>query len=497
MADIYSWYECLDGQTQIYVLDGLAGIGKSTVARTVAKDAQKRGWLGASFIFSRGEDDRKSAKLFCGTVAFQLSQFSEEISLHIGDALERKPDASRKQLQDQLRDLIIQPLQRCKNKFTIFIVIDAFDECDEQDAQRLLSLLLQEIRKIPHLKIFFTTRPERHILNILRRHEAHQLYRLHDIENSIVEGDVRSYLAHGLSSQEVQTALPELQPPPWTPSPSDFKTLVNAAGKLFIIASTAIKFLLDNIRCNPKAQMSDLMRGIAVDNTGTNPWNTLDGVYTQILRVAIPSNSSPIILSRFHSVVGTIVLLQDPLPLRALASLLQTDIGDVKGALLHLQSIIWLSGPEKTPRIYHKSFPDFITDAQRCSSDRRFCVPVGLHQGWIAWNCFRVMDEQLRANICDLKFPEKYLDNDKIQHLVDGRISSELQYASLHWATHLFNTEKDNDLFVLLEKFAFTHLLRWLEVLSLIGRLEVAYTVLDHSIKFVVGGFTQSSEPSV
>ena len=498
LEEIYSWYEGSDGQTQIYVLEGLAGIGKSTVARTVAEEAHERGWLGASFFFSRSEDDRKSAKLFFGTVAFQLSQYSKEISLRVGEALELKPDASGKQLQDQLRYLIIQPLQSCKSKSTILIVIDAFDECDKQDAERLLSLLLQEIRKVPNLKIFFTTRSERHILNILRRHGAHHLYRLHDIENSIVEGDVRSYLSHGLSSLAVKTALPELEPPPWTPSLSDFNTLVNAAGKFFIIASTAIKFLLDDIRCNPKAQMKDLMRGIAVDNTGANPLNALDGFYTQILSAAVPSNSSPEILSRFRSVVGTIVLLQDPLPLHALAILLRTSINDVNGTLLHLQSIIWLSGPESdTPRIYHKSFPDFITDAQRCSNVPRFYVSVVLRHGHIARDCFRVMDEQLRTNICDLEFPERYLDNDKIQHLVVGRISSELQYASLHWATHLYSAEKDEDLCALLEKFSFTHLLHWLEVLSLIGHLEVAYTALDNSKTFAVSEFPQGSEPSI
>ena len=103
LREIYSWYEGSDGQTQIYVLEGLAGIGKSTVARTVAEEAYERIWLGVSFFFSRREDDRKSAKLFFGTVAFQLSQYSEEVSVHVGEALERKPDASGKQLQDQLR----------------------------------------------------------------------------------------------------------------------------------------------------------------------------------------------------------------------------------------------------------------------------------------------------------------------------------------------------------------------------------------------------------
>ena len=354
-----------------------------------------------------------------------------------------------------------------------------------------MSLFLQEIRKVPNLKVFFTTRPERHIRNILHCYESHQLYRLHEIENSIVEGDIRRYLSSQLSSQAVKAALPELDPPPWTPSLSELNTLTSAAGKLFIIASTVIKFLLDDRRCSPQAQMRDLMQVITVDGTGVTPLNTLDGVYTQILSVAIPSDSSPAILSRFHLVIGTIVLLQDPLPIRPLAILLHTDPDDIKASLAHLQSIIFLSGPEDTPCIYHKSFPDIITNTERCSHDPRFRVSIGIQHAFIARNCFRVMDEQLRANICDLKFPEKYLDNDKIQHLLGDRISRELQYACLHWATHFFSAEKDDNLSGLLERFSSTHLLHWLEVLSLIGRLEVGYIALNYAMRFTVGGFTQ------
>ena len=101
------------------------------------------------------------------------------------------------------------------------------------------------------------------------------------------------------------------------------------------------------------------------------------------------------------------------------------------------------------------------------------------------------MDEQLHASICDLKFPEKYLDNDKIQHLLGDRISSELRYACLHWATHLLNAEKDGNFSRLLERFSSTHLLHWLEVLSLIGCLEVGYVALDYAMKFTVGRFTR------
>ena len=102
MKEIYSWYEGSDVQTQIYVLEGLAGIGKSTVMGMVTEKAHEQGWLSASFFFLRSKDDHKSAKLLFGTVIFQLLQFSKEISLCVGKALELKLDMSEKQLQDQL-----------------------------------------------------------------------------------------------------------------------------------------------------------------------------------------------------------------------------------------------------------------------------------------------------------------------------------------------------------------------------------------------------------
>ena len=84
-----------------------------------------------------------------------------------------------------------------------------------------------------------------------------------------------------------------------------------------------------------------------------------------------------------------------------------------------------------------------------------------------------------------------YLDNYEFRHLLEDRVSGELQYACLHWATHLFNAEKDDNLSGQLEIFSSTHLLHWLEVLSLIGRLEVGYIALDRAMKFTVGRFTR------
>jgi hypothetical protein len=78
------------------------------------------------------------------------------------------------------------------------------------------------------------------------------------------------------------------------------------------------------------------------------------------------------------------------------------------------------------------------------------------------------------------------MDNSKIQHLVGGKIPPELCYACSYWAIHLSHASVNDELSGLVENFALCHLLNWLEVLSLISHLDVAYPALQHARQFVV-----------
>src|SRR5258708_33497462 len=62
----------------IYWVNGLAGIGKSTIARTVAEDAKRRELLGASFFFSRQETKISDPHIFICTIAYQLARRNPE-----------------------------------------------------------------------------------------------------------------------------------------------------------------------------------------------------------------------------------------------------------------------------------------------------------------------------------------------------------------------------------------------------------------------------------
>jgi len=53
----------------IFWLNGAAGMGKSTIARTVARTFAHHQQLGASFFFKRGEGERGNATRFFTTIA--------------------------------------------------------------------------------------------------------------------------------------------------------------------------------------------------------------------------------------------------------------------------------------------------------------------------------------------------------------------------------------------------------------------------------------------
>lgn len=74
LREITEWVDHL-GQDRgcIFWLSGMAGTGKSTIARTIARTYHDKGHLGASFFFSRGGGDLSNADILITTLARQLA----------------------------------------------------------------------------------------------------------------------------------------------------------------------------------------------------------------------------------------------------------------------------------------------------------------------------------------------------------------------------------------------------------------------------------------
>jgi len=70
-------------------LNGLAGTGKSTIARTIARRYNEQGRLGASFFFSRGGGDVNHAGKFFATIAVQLANNLDALKSYICESIEK------------------------------------------------------------------------------------------------------------------------------------------------------------------------------------------------------------------------------------------------------------------------------------------------------------------------------------------------------------------------------------------------------------------------
>jgi len=84
----------------IFWLNGMAGTGKSTISRTVARHFADQHRLDASFFFKRGDGDRgKVTKLFT-TIAAHLISAVPSVAMYVKNTIELDPAVTGKALHE-------------------------------------------------------------------------------------------------------------------------------------------------------------------------------------------------------------------------------------------------------------------------------------------------------------------------------------------------------------------------------------------------------------
>ncbi|KAJ3963968.1 WD40-repeat-containing domain protein [Lentinula raphanica] len=488
LRTIREWVHTNDVQKpRIFWLCGLAGTGKSTIAQTIAEELDTSHTLGATFFFSRNSAECSNALLVFSTIARQLALAIPEFGARIAEAIEANRDAGKLVMNAQLEKLIIEPLRSVTNPpDQTVIVIDALDECsDRKLAQDILILFAGKICTLPFpLTIFITSRSEMHIKSkfdtpILR--PISRPFILHDIEQSIVGGDIELYLRQKM--KEIGEA--SLIEKEW-PSNEAIIILRDRARGLFIYAATAVKFVADEFVDNPKDQLNIILNR-TVSSDQSSPFADIDKLYLQVLESSLPQGGqlNLTLIQHFQEIVGTIVLLMDPLPLAALEDFLGVASGTAHSALKFLHSLIVVPKSSTEPiHIIHPSFHDFLVEHGRCP-DHRFALDAPLHHERLAVRCLEIMIFHLKRNICGLDDTTQL--NREVENLAALRsrfIPAHLIYACSYWGLHLSKSRPSptsDHLLMLLRQFVDSKLLYWLEVLSLQNIMDAALPAIGHA----------------
>ena len=480
MSEIELWARDFD-EPPVYWLNGLAGTGKTTIAQTISERLFADGRLGASFFCSRNFEDRSNLKYIFPTLAVQLARRYTQFRSILVPLVQSDPGIVRESLCNQMDTMIVRPLK--KLAISTVIVIDALDECkDEEPASAILSVLGRFVSEIPRVKFFLTGRPEPQIRRGFRLPlltKATDILVLHEVKRSLVDNDIQSFLRR--SFLEIAGRRDGLAN--W-PTKEQLDTLCERAAGLFVYAAATVKFT-DNQNSNPRRRLDLLLRS-PEDSTREGKANvkgtTLDALYMSILQQAF-GNDDPEDDPRVRSVLATVILAANPLSPSTIATLLGFDTDDVFPLLSSVHSLLILQDDVNHPvQPFHKSFPDFIIDPNRCTSQRFYISPPDHHLHLLI-GFLGLMNQTLEKNMCGLPDAVANSDVDDLKERTEKYINPALKYACMSWHTHLIDADTmpahAPTIAPILRQFLEKKFLFWLEVLSVLGAVRNAVEALQ------------------
>ncbi|KAF7502845.1 hypothetical protein GJ744_005000 [Endocarpon pusillum] len=374
LAQVQQWAQLLDGKS-IFWLYGGAGTGKSTVSWTFSQwltDQRGMGGveLGASFFFKRGEGDRGSGNRFFPTIIRQLTKKIVGLDALVANIIDSDPFIFDKAIAEQFRRLVLQPLQDSSingaNLCTLIVVVDALDECENEKNIRLILELWSQLLQITkiNLRLFLTSRYEPSIWPVFQNMSV-DIFRDIDLVDAVplstIRHDLSIYLNDSLASirKDYNDRLQGIVlHSDWADSEKT-RQLVEMAVPLFIVAATVCRYIGD-LRFDPGERLQKILRNRTVGHMSQMEL-TYRPVLEHLTDQTEDNESQEELCRDFHTVVGSIVVLAEPLSKSGLATLLRMSLQSISQQLAPLHSVLRIPADQNTPiRTLHLSFAEFL-----------------------------------------------------------------------------------------------------------------------------------------
>jgi hypothetical protein len=245
-------------------------------------------------------------------------------------------------------------------------VIDALDECtSEPEVKDLIISLARALREpdLPVTHILLTSRSESYISKVFQDDEVRPLVReipvrtsgeggIISLDGADVDNDICTFLRH--SFRELGFRHPDFP----QPSEVDLAKLASRAGRRFIVASTVMKFIIDDEDKDPRDRLQLMLKLTSELLAGTEVYKLYDCI--------LSTCADP---KRAYMHLSIVTALADPLPVSQISTLLGPGLGrDVQTTLIQLRSFMDIPTDSALPvNIYHSSIRDYVSDPSNCS----------------------------------------------------------------------------------------------------------------------------------
>jgi hypothetical protein len=486
LNELHSWATGGHATPPILWLTGMAGTGKSAIARSFCAGLPGECLLGTFFI-SRQILQCRSSLNIVRTLAWQLGMKDARIRNNLCTCMaqESSLELLTRGVEDQFEHLIGIPLKTVNNTLPLtVIVVDAIDEA-EKDAngceagQFLVPLinLLTDSPPLPNVKFLLTSRTEPGIQRVMSGINSKLVLRMetHDIDPRVVSQDIRTFL--DVSFSNMTHLFKSIDLSGW-PSPSRIETIVQRSSNLFIYAATITRYVSD-VSYDPRIRLDE---ALAVVSPKENILGALDGLYTNILDKATFGQNT--IRKRMKVLLGTVLFLQDSVTVTIICSLVGLCEYEVQHDIRTLSSVL-VQDSRGVITAFHPSFIDFLTER----SDRVSGYGIDSHDAHLllAQSSLILLNTRLKSLVRDCSHIGTLNNDLPITKQADFSISTELEYACRFWVHHLVESHASNEchdmLLEALSQFCKVHVLEWLEILSIQGCLHVAAEFLPMGIQ--------------
>ncbi|KIM21058.1 hypothetical protein M408DRAFT_53919, partial [Serendipita vermifera MAFF 305830] len=486
LAVIRSWVDDINAPNILW-LKGYPGVGKSAVASSLVEHLGPLKRLGSSFFFRRDNANDMTPNALWRVVASDLVRQYPPIKEKIVAALKLDEAILKTVNADKLFcQLIFEPLvdsAKMLSEALPVVVIDALDECGGLEGQhsehrRNLLQTLKSWSRLPgQFKLFVTSRDESDI-NQLFSTTGHHLVEICTGESVKPQSsqDIATFLKDRF--QKIACKFSRSLPLDW-PGQQVIQDLTTMAQGLFIWVRVITNFADRGV---PQKRLNQILSGGGAGG--------MTALYSLILKISFSDQiDDEDFIEHLHSVLGAVILAKVPLSMSSLRHLLSIQPDTMEYICNGLQAVM---DSQSTLRIHHQSFVDFLIDQNECP--QMFFIDRKRESWTLVVACLRTMEKDLRFNICNLE--TSYIRNEDVQDIatrVDACVSPQLGYASCFWASHLAETPFKPEIMGQLDNFMIKQFLYWLEILSVMKRVNIASGMLWTLINYLqIGGQTDA-----